>query len=80
VVDFIIICSRYYRVFSGGSVGKESPCNVGNPGSIPGLGDTLEKETPTHSSILGWKVPRTEQPSGLQSIYSPWGHKELDTT
>ena len=30
----------------------------------------------THSSILAWKTPWTEEPGGLQSI----GHKELDTT
>ena len=31
----------------------------------------------TYSSILTWKVPWTEEPSGL---YSPWGHKELVIT
>ena len=30
----------------------------------------------THSGILSWKIPGTEEPVG----YSPWGHKELDTT
>ena len=30
----------------------------------------------TISSILAWRIPRTEEPGGLQS---PWGHKELDT-
>ena len=30
--------------------------------------DPLEKEMATHSSILAWKIPRTEEPSGLQSI------------
>ena len=30
----------------------------------------------THSSILAWKVPWTEEPGGL----SPWGHRESDTT
>ena len=30
----------------------------------------------THSSILAWKIPQTEEPGGLQS----WGHKESDTT
>ena len=39
--------------------------------------DPLEKETATHSSILAWSIPRTEEPGGL---YSPWGHKESDTT
>ena len=30
----------------------------------------------THSSILVWKIPWIEEPGRL---YSPWGHKELDT-
>ena len=31
-----------------------------------------------HSSILAWKIPWTEEPGGLG--YSPWSHKEWDTT
>ena len=31
----------------------------------------------SHSSILAWKLPWTEEPGGL---YSPWGRKESDTT
>ena len=30
--------------------------------------DPLEKEMPTHSSILAWSIPQTEEPGGLQSI------------
>ena len=33
----------------GGSDGKDSPCNAGDSGSIPGLEDSLEKEMATHS-------------------------------
>ena len=33
-----------------------------------GQEDPLEKEMATHSSILAWKIPRTEEPRGLQSI------------
>ena len=33
-----------------------------------GLEDPLEKERATHSSILAWKIPRTEEPHGLQSM------------
>ena len=36
----------------GGSAGKESTCNVGDLGTIPGLEDALEKGEATHSSIL----------------------------
>ena len=32
--------------------------------------DSLEKEMATHSGILGWKVPWTEVPGGLQSVGS----------
>ena len=41
--------------------------------------DPLEKGMATHSSILGWRIPRTEEPGGLQSTV-PGGHKEWDTT
>ena len=33
-----------------------------------GWEDPLEKGTATHFSILAWKIPRTEEPGGLQSI------------
>jgi len=32
-----------------------------------GQGDALEEGTGTHSSILAWRIPWTEEPSGLQS-------------
>ena len=40
----------------GGPVVKNPPANVGNTGLIPGLGDPLEKEMATHSSILAWEI------------------------
>ena len=36
----------------------------------PGWEDPLEKELAAHSSILAWKIPRTEEPGRLQSIGS----------
>ena len=33
-----------------------------------GQEDSLEKEMATHSSILAWKIPRTEEPARLQSM------------
>ena len=39
---------------------KESACNAGNLGLIPGLEDPLEKGKATHSSVLAWRVPWTE--------------------
>ena len=38
--------------------------------------DPLEKGMPTHSSILAWSIPWTEEPGGLQSL----GLKESDMT
>ena len=91
----------------GSSAGKESSCNAGDPGLIPGLGrsagegigcpleyswaslvaqmvknppsmretwvrslgweDPPEEGMATHSSILAWRIPWTEEPGGLQS-------------
>ena len=34
----------------------------------PGGEDPLEEEMATHSSILAWRIPRTEDPGGLQSM------------
>ena len=50
--------------FPDSSVGKESACNAGEPGSIPGLGRFARE------GINFW--PR--------ELYSPWGCKESDTT
>ena len=38
--------------------------------SVPGLEDALEQEIATHSSILAWEIPRTEEPGRLQSTGS----------
>ena len=35
-----------------------------------GWEDPLEKEMETHSRILAWKIPQTEEPGGLQSMGS----------
>ena len=47
-----------------------SACDVGDPGSIRGLEDPLEKEMTTHSSTLAWKIPWTDKPGRLQSMGS----------
>ena len=53
--------------FSGGSEVKNPPSNAGNSGSIPGSGKiTLEEEMTTHSSILAWRIPWTEESGSLQ--------------
>ena len=58
--------------FTSGSDGRESACNVGDLGLIPGLGE----EMATHSSVLAWRI------HGQRSLvdYSPWGRKESDMT
>ena len=41
-----------------------------------GWEDPLEEAMATHSSVLAWRIPWTEEPGG----YSPWGHRESDMT
>ena len=57
--------------FPGGSAGKESAVWETWVWSLS-WGDSLEKGTATHSSILAWRIPR--------SVYSSWGCKDSDTT
>ena len=54
--------------FPGGTEVKNLPANAGSKkilGLIPGLEDTLEEEMATHSSILAWEIPWTEEPGGI---------------
>ena len=50
--------------------------DISSMGSILGWEDPLEKEMATHSSILAWGIPWTEEPGGLQSTVS----QKTDTT
>ena len=59
---------QYY--FPGGSDGKVSAYNAGDRVQSLGGEDLLEKEMATHSSILAWKIPWTEEPGRLQSMGS----------
>ena len=60
--------------FPGGTRGKEPPVNardIRDVGLIPGSQeDPLEEGMTTHSSILPWRIPWTEEPGGLQAIWS----------
>ena len=47
---------------------KNPPANAGDEGLISLWEDHLEKEMVTHSSILAWTIPWTEEPGGLQSL------------
>ena len=58
---------------------KNTPANVGESGSIPGSGRTLEKEMVTNSSILAWEIPWTEDSSRLQSFGSQSVRHDLAT-
>ena len=53
---------------------KESSCNAGDLQEMQvrslGQEDPLEKGIATHSSILAWEIPWTEEPGGLQSMGS----------
>ena len=48
--------------------GKEFACNVGDLGAIPESGRSPEKGMATHSSILAWRIPWTEEAGRLQSM------------
>ena len=56
--------------FLGDSDGKESACNVKEPGFWPYLESHLEKAMAPHSSTLAWKIPWMEEPGRLQSMES----------
>ena len=59
-------------VFQRAPVVKNPPTNAGDArdvGSIPAL-ERLEEEMTTHSSILAWEIPWTEEPDGLKSMGS----------
>ena len=52
---------------------KNLPANTGDlrdMGSIPGSEDPLKEGMATHSSILAWRIPWTEESGGLQSMGS----------
>ena len=70
-----LLCVSGPGLPSGPAV-KDPPANTGDMGSTLGWEDALEKEMDTHSSIVAWEMPWTEEPGGL----GPWGHKESDTT
>ena len=68
--------------FPSGSAGKKSACNAGDdPGFDPSLSkeDPLEKEMTTHSSIVSWEIPWTEELCGPQSMGSQRVRHDLET-
>ena len=63
--------------FLGSSAGKEPPVMQETLVRFLGREDPLEKGIATHSNILAWRIPWTEEPGRLQSS---WGRKESDTS
>ena len=45
------------------------PANAGDPVQSPGWEDPLENGMATHSSILAWRIPWTEEPGGLHRVH-----------
>ena len=58
--------------FPGGSAGKESACNAGDLGSIPGLGRSFGERNGLPTPV-SW-------PGEFHGLYSPWGREESDMT
>ena len=68
----IFICT-----YPGESDGKESACHTGDPGAIPG-----SRRSPGggHGNpLLAWRIPRTEEPGGLQPMGSQRVGHNLET-
>ena len=63
--------------FPVGSDGKESTCNVGNLGLIPGLG---RSPGGGHGNPLQYRCLVNPHGQRSRGGYSPWGHQELDRT
>ena len=61
------LCTYVYVWASLVAHSKESACSEGESRSL-GWEDPLEMEMATHSSILAWRTPRTEERGGLQSV------------
>ena len=76
-VFFKYIATPVFMGVPGGSDGKESACNVGDLGSIPGM-----ERYPGEGNGNPLQYPCLENPYGQKSLgsYSPWGPKEKDTT
>ena len=89
-VDSLLSEPKLYKIrgFPGSTSGKESACQCrrhkylgfdlwSDPGDWK---DPLEKEVATHSSILAWEIPQTEEPGRLQSVGLQKSWTPLSTT
>ena len=77
----LLLFNNIDRDFPGGAVDARASLVAQLVKNLPAMQETWvrflsqEKKMATHSSILAWESPWTEELG-----YSPWGHKELDTT
>ena len=67
---------QYLGHFPHSSVSKESACNAGDPGSIPGLGKSSGEGNGNPLWYFAWRIPWTEEPGRLQFM----GSQESGTT
>ena len=67
---YFLLATEFPQGSPADSVVKNPLANAGDAGLIPGLEDPLEKEMATHSRILAWEIPWTEEPGRLQSMGS----------
>ena len=61
---------KFEASFLGGSAVRNLPAMQEMKVQSLGWEDLLEEEMATHSSILAWRIPWTEEPGGLKSIWS----------
>ena len=64
----------------GVSAGDAGAGDLRDVGLIPGWGRALQEGMATHSSILAWRIPWTEEPDGLQSMGSHRVEHDCATT
>ena len=73
----MVIYVRIHGGFPGGSGGKESARNAGDPDLIPGLGRSPEEGNGNPLPVF---LPGESHRQRSLAGYSPWGHKESGTT
>ena len=76
-LKMILVGSSRNRGFPGGSDGKESACNAGDPGLIPGLGRSPWGRKWQPTLVL---LPGESHGQGSLAGYNVWSHKESDRT
>ena len=72
---FLLTLYCFYLGLPCSSDGKESACNAGEKGSIPGSERSSGERNSNPLLVLAWRIPWTNEPGGLQL-----GRKEPDTT